>query len=349
MVDDVRPPYGNTGAQNTKSNRVLLDWCGFTVIDRKFIPDLLLIPWDYFSELPKGANGYKKQAVYHGITVLWDGSENMGVHVEMSGTGCRTFEGLHGNVWGLLFMQVFEIGGSFTRLDLAIDDFEGKLHMRTIESKIRHAHVRSRWKDARILNKVCLQDGVYHGRTIYFGSPSSRILSRFYDKALEQRSKGVEDVPNHWVRCELQCRDDRALMVAQYIAEFSSEHIGELAAMFIRNYLEFLNPLKSDSNKSRWLVCLWWDDFLEFTGKLKLTIEPKKRNLDDIKFWLQSQVSASLAMLSYGSDGHLKSLEEVMDLTIAGKDKLKDKHLRIIREFEQRLNLDKKEEPEGSH
>lgn len=353
MAEFSQPPYSNTGAQNTRNNRVLLDWCGFTLSVEKFeklyVQNLLLIPFDYFSELPKGANGYKKQAIFHGITVQWDGNEGMGIHIEMSGTGCRTFEGLHGNPWGLLFLEILEKGGHFTRIDLALDDFEKKLFMKSIESKTRKAHVRSRWKDARILNKVNLQEGMYLGRTIYFGSPSSRIIARFYDKALEQKSKGNDDVPEHWVRCELQCRDDRAEMVAKYIVDMPFLPLGELVSQFIRNYLEFLTPVKFDSNKSRWPVCGWWNEFLLYTGKLKLTQDPRKRDLEDIKHWLENQVSASLAMLSYNSHGELRSLEEVIQLAIDGKHKLKDKHLKIIHEYEIRLEADKKEpQIEGS-
>lgn len=344
-----QPPYSNTGAQNTMKNRVILDWCAFTVIDRKFIPNLLNIPWSYFSELPRGGNGYKKQATFSGITVQWDGNSDMGVHIEMSGTGCRTFEGLHGDVWSLFFMELLECDAKFTRIDIALDDFEGLLHMRTLESKIRKAYVRSRWKDARILNKIKLESGIYQGRTIYFGSPQSRILARFYDKALEQKSKGVENVPDHWVRCELQCRDDRALKVAQYISDLSTQFLGDLSAMFVRNYLEFLNPLRGDTNKSRWPVCSWWDSFLVYTGKLKLTTEPKKKGLDDVRQWIVSQVSASLAMLSFNSKGELVSLEDVVSIALDGKDKLKDKHLRIIKEYERKLYLEKKEDPKKDH
>lgn len=329
------PPASNTGAQNTLKNRVLLDWCAFTVPVGIVIQNLLMIPFDYFEELPKGANGYKRQATFSGITIQWDGQEGMGIHIEMTGKGCRTYEGLHGDVWRALFIEVKENGGHFTRIDLALDDFEKKIMMRTIESKVRRGHVRSRWRDARVLNKINLEEGVHIGRTVYFGSSSSRITARFYDKALEQRAKGVTDnIPEHWVRCEMQCRDERAEKIVQYLIELYYAPFGELVSMFLRNYLEFVNPNKLDRNKSRWMVSQWWDDFLVETGKLKLTIKPEKRDLDKVKLWLENQVAASLAMLCVDGQGKVKSLENVFTLAMDGVKKLRSKHLSIVRDSE---------------
>lgn len=44
------------------------------------------------------------------------------------------------------------------------------------------------------------------GRTWYFGSKSSDVRVRIYEKGLEQRAKGVEDSPEDWVRFEGQFR-----------------------------------------------------------------------------------------------------------------------------------------------
>lgn len=45
-----------------------------------------------------------------------------------------------------------------------------------------------------------------NGRTYYFGSRTSDVMLRVYEKGLEQRAKGVEDSPEDWVRFEGQFR-----------------------------------------------------------------------------------------------------------------------------------------------
>lgn len=58
-----KPPYSNTGAQNTLKNSVIIDWCGFTVLDEKHVFDILGIPKTEFTELEKGLNGYTKSYI----------------------------------------------------------------------------------------------------------------------------------------------------------------------------------------------------------------------------------------------------------------------------------------------
>lgn len=60
-----------------------------------------------------------------------------------------------------------------------------------------------------------------NGRTYYFGSRTSDVMLRVYEKGLEQRAKGVEDSPEDWVRFEGQFRPrkDRKAKAARWTPE----------------------------------------------------------------------------------------------------------------------------------
>lgn len=336
-----QPPYGNTGAERTDKTRVMLDWCGFTVPSENHAFSILRIDKSSFTPLETGAMGYSKTFILGHISVYYDGSVNMGCHVEISGQGCREYES-EGIPWWQLVSSVFECGGKFTRIDLALDDFDKRLKLTTMEAKIRRGSVSSIFKKARSLKEYLIEDGSYTGKTLYFGSSTSRVQIRVYDKTLEQVSKGKEDVPDNWVRIEMQCRNERAQSIATYLIFDEGKDLGTLYKQFLSHYLNFLIR-RSDSNKRRWPVCEWWTSFLDHLPGLKLTTCPKPRTIETITRWINSQVSPSLALLSVDSDGNLKDLKDVLDITISGVSRLTNKDLEIVKNYEIETKLKKEQ------
>jgi len=72
--------------------------------------------------------GYKLKLQFNGIGIYYDGSENMGVHVEMSGKGCRDYEA-HKQDWRQLIALIQLGHGHLTRLDIAIDTVDGSIDL----------------------------------------------------------------------------------------------------------------------------------------------------------------------------------------------------------------------------
>jgi len=65
--------------------------------------------------------------------IYYDGREEMGCHVEMSGQGCRQYEAnFTDSPWKDLFGVVLSEGGKFSRLDLAIDNVDGVLSLELV-------------------------------------------------------------------------------------------------------------------------------------------------------------------------------------------------------------------------
>lgn len=307
----------------------IFDWLEFTINssdpDTTILQVLRMVPSE-FIDLPKGRYGYKKQKISGHVAVLYDGSDDMGVHIVISGQGCREIEAVY-NLLNI-FDQVALAEGKFTRVDVAVDDKTGKLvPFDKIKAGIQKGYVRSRWRASTEFIKRNLQDGQVIGNTINVGSKKSQMFLRIYDKAMEQQGKGIHPDPSgqSWIRMELQIRDDRAEKL-QNIILFDND-IGKIFSEILNNYLTFLKPSDRDKNKSRWEVAGWWQKIIVETGKLKLTREPEDKTIADVRNWIDKQIAPSLAALILAESGEL---DDLMEIIINGKKRLKPKHYKMI-------------------
>lgn len=248
-------------SSNIDYNVVLYDWISFT--SKKHTPEQLIdalglsaCPWTQ----TKGACGYLDRLYFGSISIHFNGREDMGVWVEMTGQGCRNFEELTtlSSRYEDLFFFIHSNNLNITRLDVAYDDHVGVLDIDTVASDVENNNFISRMKYWEVVRSS-------KGTGVYIGSPQSKVRVRIYDKAAE---RGFSD-GSHWVRVELQLRDGRA-------AEFSMipMPVGEAFAGVLLNYLRFVSPDGTDSNKSRWLTAPYWDDFIGDVGRIRIFTEP---------------------------------------------------------------------------
>jgi phage replication initiation protein len=329
------PPCTSRGAQNTSlpALRACVDWLQATlknVHDVHDTIDILGLQRDAFKEFPTGKYGYKSHMRFGHIAIYYDGRPDMGIHIEMSGQGCREFERYTKKDWSQFFALLLNFDVNFTRLDLAIDDFKGYFTIEQVIQKIKRGHISSRFKEARRHDSWKIATGENTGMTVYFGDSSSRLQVRFYDKFKERVSKGKEmqDGVTFWNRVECQLRKERAMSAAVILAH---EHYntGQLVMGILQNYIRFLVPGK-DSNKSRWKTCKWWEDYLHGVEKLKLTQVAPDATIERSKSWFENQVSATFAMLleAYDYDEDL-----ILEFLRHGMMKMTDKHKDMIKRF----------------
>lgn len=336
----VQPPYCNTGVERTREhkenptgNRVtkdlicLYDWLSFTI--KKNIPvdyiitDFLKMNSADFIELERGNYGYKRQIANGNVRIYSDGKEDMGIHIQLSGQGCRQVEESLNGDWLTLFKKVFDVEGTFTRCDIALDDKVGLLDIKKIQKKTERKEYVSRFNNWNI-TMSCKNDSDKYGKSVYFGSEKSDIRLRFYDKAVEQGKDG------HWVRTELQLRDERAnIAIKLYL---SGKTIGEVVTGVLKNYIRFVDP-STDTNKRRWKTSKFWDKFIADAEILKLTEGQKERTLDDVYTWINKSVGPSLALLVKASSGDLSIVHEII---IEGNKRLKPKHFALLAEEKER-------------
>ena len=281
--------YGFSPVADCKSNVFLIDW--LTVTSHCDTVESLKaklgfvdsgIPWE---DSVKFINGYPCECKWNGVS-FWYGADNaeyykdtpggktakekvrtdMGICLNLSGAGCRTYESYGLSDWfGLL--QMFFSGEDYniTRIDLAYDDHIGILDIHRIRLDTEDESFTSKSKKWQIELSGDQETGI-RGCSCYFGRKASEIMVRIYDKAAE---RGFND--RHWVRVELQLRGERAAVAA---AEFiKREHIGETVAGILKNYLQFRVP-SGDTNKSRWPVAEYWQQVIGDMEKISLWISP---------------------------------------------------------------------------
>lgn len=333
-----------------ESNNVfLIDWLTFVshVDDVDSIKRLLglndpAIPW---ADETKFRNGYPLQCYWEGITISYGADReefysdptkiriDMGVCVNLSGKGCRSFETYgHGN-WMQLFAAFFS-GAKYniTRLDLAYDDHIGILDIDEIESDTRSGNFTSRANYSEVVwsyNK----DTDVRGMTVQIGSDKSRTKIRIYDKAAE---RGYND--RHWVRCELQLRDTNAKVACAKI--FDERHIGKIASGVLRNYVTYRSPT-SDTNKSRWPVAPYWSRMILDMVRISLWITPgDPYNYSKTMEWLVRQCGQALLTAK-----KMKQLGFLMVQIERENPELLPKYQRTLDEYDRRCALARGESP----
>lgn len=226
-------------------NLILFDWFSFTskVDSWVTITEMLGIDSVHFQPV-KGARGYLNRAYFDGISIHYGGRDE--VWVEMSGQGCRNFEtNGHGN-WEALFECVSgDRDYHVTRLDVAFDDHTGLLDIDRLYLDTYDGCFKSKYQYWEVTASS-------DGKSIYHGSPRSDLRFRIYDKAAERKRVG-----EHWIRFEMQLRDDRA---QQFIDQLLLKPVGEIFFGVLRNYLNYYDRT-NDTNKSRWKMAEWWQAF----------------------------------------------------------------------------------------
>jgi len=319
------PPATNRGVQNAPTpvslSRWLVDWleCTFPDVISLDLVQALFGSADPWTPLERGGLGYT-QGHLQGVRRLFTcGKAGMGTHVVLSGQGCRELEGLEQfSSWSELLGSLWLLGAKITRFDLAYDDGTRLLDMGRIAKVVRSGCLVSRWKDAFPKETVKISTGEVTGRTWHFGSGTSDMQCRIYDKAQEQGLPGL--LPDgfygpgiHWIRVELEARRDRAESLARCLVENGPEAV----CAVILGYLDF-KERGSSPQRTRWNTLAWWTEFLATAKKDKLATEAKVRTMEKTLAWVARAVGPSLGLILDCNDG---DLSWIVDTALDGKER----------------------------
>lgn len=287
-----------------------IDWLSFTVKNLEIEEILKTLDTSELMPLKKGKLGYKRGYLYHTAYILYDGMENMGIHVDIPSSSL--FIAHH-----FLLNPSLQNKVDFTRIDLACDAKNVSFYDNAAIACALQNYKTRRKKRSEIKSHDT-NNNKLTGRTIYFGSRTSDTFLRIYDKALEEGAK--ED----WTRIELEIKGDNAKILASKIANQNS--IGHTFCGILKNYINFIDRSAS-KNISRCPNLEFWDDLL--LDQEKLVIAPKKeeKTLDQSYIWLLKQVSKTLAKIQYFdeiSDNKLtEGLERIGYQKLSPEDKAK--------------------------
>lgn len=272
-----------------QENVILYDWLSVSSKDNDPESWLSLLGLEGLSweDMEHGRNGYRKGIFYRNISILFDGNDDMGTCLEMSGQGCRVFESEGtGDFDGLFHLfqdnpQQFHI----TRLDVAFDDHSGILDMDQLFMDSHDREYVSKFKKVLVEEEI-IDSKKNTGKTIYFGRKSSEVMFRIYDKAFE---RGFDD--QHWVRVEMQLRGDRALAFVM-----QPEPIGEKFRGVLVNYVRFVDE-SGDSNRWRWPMKQYWVDLIDGIGRIRLYVKPgEEYNIMQLDNFVFSQAGNAIAV-----------------------------------------------------
>jgi Putative phage replication protein RstA len=278
-----------------------------------FPTGLNAVPWE---DMPYGLRFYRKRMEFGGIKICYDACINSKsgnqldnedtIYIEMSGQGCRTFETYSKHK---SFLKLFELCVNdcehyhCSRLDIAFDDWSGALDLDAVAAYSLSQYVVTPFRSSEV-TKAALFSGNHQPQTVYYGSRTSDIRLRFYNKAAERQRDDVE----HWIRCEAQLRDDRAYAAIQNIVDFKDVSVVMLG--LLNEYLRFVEPC-ADSNKSRWSVAAWWAAFLDNVGKIKLiTQKTIQYNYLNVKNYVYQNCARAIKTI-IGIDGGDQLLREL--------------------------------------
>lgn len=342
--------------QQTQGLIATIDWIEFTILGIRLeeaLAEVLQLPLAEFSPLSKGRFGYQKQLKWSdgNVFIMYNEPEEvppdndddeskkgdtdrMGVHVMISGAGCRQYEVRQPLKKLLLFLTILDERVNFSRIDLAIDDhLDQVINFEQIHSAAIARYFTSRWSKWDELNSRKSATGEFLGRTMYFGSQASDIFCRIYDKALERKANSdqpTDNLPDRWTRLEIIYKKDRAKQLVYYIVDRRTP-VGTAVRGTLNQYIRFITPPPNpDKNKSRWPTAEWWSQLLDGVDKLQLTIEREQRSIDDMRDWLEQQIAPTLAAILTAKEGELDWLHEIIG---KGAQRLSQRHRDAIAQY----------------
>ncbi len=244
-------------------NIILFDWISFSsqIIDAQGMIEMLGLS-QYNWELINGINGYQDRLYLNSINIHFNHRKKESVWLEMSGQGCRFFEEYGNGDYISLFEYIKNNPDdvAVNRIDIAYDDHLQYIKIDDIVRDTLNQNYISKSNEWEVRKSS-------KGTTVYIGSPKSETLIRIYDKASE---RGYKD-DTVWTRIEIQLRKDRA---KEYIKKIDTDSPGDLFLGVLVNYLRYVKPDKTDTNKSRWEMRPYWKKVIGDIGKKSIYTKP---------------------------------------------------------------------------
>ena len=290
------------------SNKVIIDWVSISspYFDFAGMIELLGMSDCNFSDT-YGMHGYRFRKTFDGVNIHYGGNveKNPGVWLEMSGQGCRTFETYGNGDFRLLFeLCLAEPKNHLTRLDIACDVFDKSLDIDTMIDYAQQGNLVTKFRTGDVERGILANNG----KCLVFGSRSSELLLRIYDKKAERKRDDIDS----WLRLELQMRDDQAL---SFVLNLKDETLEKTVTTnyfnLLNSYIRFVKP-GTDSNKRRWKTCQWWQDFIQSAGNYELIKPGAEYNLMKLRNYVVRQ--SGQAVKSYiklvGLDQYVNDLNE---------------------------------------
>jgi phage replication initiation protein len=283
---------------------------------------------DLMTHENRGRFRYVGKWTFGGIEILTPSADylDMGYHLYMTGSACRAFEiylKAQQRTWYDFFKECLQYGGKFTRLDIAIDDRKPYLSIRELNQKIKNGECISKFR-----NRVLLESGTTTGEdtgcTINLGSGESLCSMVFYEKNYEQSKKTGLPVESYgaWNRYEIRLKKETATNCVKELV--SRKNVCFIGLEIINYYMRITDKSDTDTSRSRWKIWAPWEQLIAGMDKLKLSMHPAPRTLEQKKQWIADYVAPTLKMIQIADDNLGEEfLKNVIDQTTLKKNQKK--------------------------
>lgn len=318
----------NIGNEATSANGLFIsvDWLSFTIKNIMTVSQVI----DLFGLNPEqmqdglvGRFGYRshmKHRIYP-VSILYDGNDDMGIHVDVSGSAVGYFLQCYANrhtdkptpfnsfayevesfdftVLSDLLKEVMDIG-QITRFDIAIDDKGCNYYtMDELQDIFQSNLWVSKFKKYTLHYSDSKTQSL--GSTLYLGSRTSAIMFRIYDKKAEQLQKKKVGLDSpEWVRWEIELHKERASIISAMLVDGAT--LPDLAIGILSNYLRLIQ--RDNVRDSRCSNSEKWDSFINGIKKIRICQPVREKTWEDKEAWLNKQVAPALSAI-YLRDGDL--------------------------------------------
>lgn len=299
-------------------NGICFDWFEFTLFKMtNVIQAIKFLGLDQYEWSDAyGQYGYKSAVQFQKIFILFNGRDDMGIHIRMTGQACRSFEKYSTKSFLQLSSAIYDLGyqAQMSRLDIAYDDFNGLIDLEAIVNDVRSGNVVSRFRKGTIIEGFTLGGRVDHPDvTLNIGRQGSNIWITLYDKLAERRSKDILPDCDCWTRCEIKLRSTNANRFIQLFAE--GKPLPELYFLVLNNYLRIVKPNGSDRNRWRWELADHWARFCNsvLNDSISLYVAPTEK-YDEYKLKKYVVGQSGAAVYTYIQRFGIKDLMQHVEL-----------------------------------
>lgn len=251
------------------------------------------------AERPRGGYGYGSSAGVGGASVYWS-EGRPDVFVVLPGEVCEEL-----GVPGVVALATELNLEPSSRLDLAWD-VGGVTVSQTAAAwhagdVVTRAH-RDSWKLTQSAE----------GQTFYIGSRTSGRMVRVYDR------RGP-------TRFEMEWKEERAVLLWRRLLATHEEGWSCTAMSELRAFLDFRD--RSSGVRPDFCPLLdWWEALTDGAARWCVSIPRRRKDLEDKRQWLKTQVAPVLAMVADGVPDWTRELADLLD---GGRDRYKRRSDRV--------------------
>ena len=266
--------------------------------------------------------------------------------IEFKGDGCREFEALSPKKTWIDFLVFFviKLNASPSRIDLAIDDYEGKyITMDNIKRKLDGKQFTSSFKD----KDYTIHGSDKKGFSIQFGSRTSTQMLVIYEKLKEQITKGIDCFQTYWLRFEMRYYKEKAHNVCMCLIDNGMEGFRNYVFGLLYQMIDLKEETNyGDENLHKAGTYLSWKQFLEEAEKAKIEkYKIRVNGFETYKNWVSPLASFYLLNLILHQSKDIKSAlltmlrETIITITNIDKRKIKKINSYLIEKSLTKISL----------